>query len=79
MCASTAFESCPLDAQRIIILKSLSPSLSYSYLVLKQVFVVISEELSMACFILFFLFLIGSEKSVRMGRSSFGTLHQIVI
>ena len=75
MCASTAFESCPLDAQRIIILKSLSLSLSYSYLVLKQVFIVISEELSMACF----FFLIGSEKSVRMGWNSFGTLHQIVI
>ena len=53
---------------------NLSLPLSYSYLVLKQVFIVISQELSMACF-----FLIGSEKSVRMGRNSFETLHQIVI
>ena len=56
MCESTAFESCPLDAQRIIILKSLnhplSLSLSYPYLVLKQVFLVINEELSLPYFYL---------------------------
>ena len=34
---------------------SLSLSLSYSYLVLKQVFLVISEELSLACFFFFYL------------------------
>ena len=53
---------------------SFAPSLSYSYLVLKQVFIVISQELSMACF--FFNWF--GEKCAH-GTNSFETLHQIVI
>ena len=78
LCIHHVFYSCTLDPQRIIILKSLSLSLSHSYLVLKQVFFVICEELSLAFFFFFFFFLIGLEKSVCMGRNSFATLHQII-